>query len=31
MINNCRGVEKCNDGINRMKKKEQKENFRILL
>ena len=31
VIQNCRGVKKCNDGINRMKKEEQKENFRILL
>ena len=28
---NCRGVTKCNDGINRMKKEEQRENFRSLL
>ena len=28
---NCRGVQKCNDGINRIKKEEQRENFRSLL
>ena len=31
IVKNCRGVKKCNDGINRMKKKEQREDFRILL
>ena len=31
IIKNCRGVKKCNDGINTMKKEEQKENFRIVL
>ena len=31
MIKNCRGVKKCNDGINRMKKEEQRENVRSLL
>ena len=31
IINHCRGVKKCNDGINRMKKEEQRENFIILL
>ena len=31
IIKNCRGVTKCNDGINRMKKEEQRENFRSLL
>ena len=31
LIKNCRGVKKSNDGINRMKKKEQKGNFRTLL
>ena len=30
-INSCRGVKKCNDGINRMKKEEQRDNFRTLL
>ena len=28
---NCRGVKKCNDGINSMKKEEQRENLRSLL
>ena len=31
IIKNCRGVKTCNDGINRMKKEEQRENFRSLL
>ena len=31
IIKNCRGVKKCNDGVNRMKKEEQRENFRSLL
>ena len=31
VIKNCRGAKKCSDGINRMKKEEQRENFRILL
>ena len=31
LIKNCRGVKKCNDGINRMKKEEQRDNFRTLL
>ena len=31
IIKNCGRVKKCNDGINRMKKEEQRENFRILL
>ena len=31
IIKNCSGVKKCNDGINRMKKEEQRENFRTLL
>ena len=30
IIKNCREVKKCNDGINRMKKEEQRENFRYL-
>ena len=30
-IKNCGGVKKCNDGINRMKKEEQRDNFRVLL
>ena len=31
IIKNCRGVKKCKDGINRMEKEEQRENFRIIL
>ena len=27
-MKSCRGVKKCNDGINRMKKEKQRENFR---
>ena len=27
LTKNCRGVEKCNDGINRTKKEKQRENF----
>ena len=28
---NCRGVKKCNDGVNRLDKDDQRQNFRILL
>ena len=28
---NCRGVKKCNDGINRIEKEKQTENFRATL
>ena len=31
IIKNCRGVKKCNDGINRIEKGKQRENFRALL
>ena len=31
IIKNCRGVKKCNDGINGTKKEEQRNNFRTLL
>ena len=31
IIKNCRGVKKCNDGINRIEKENQGDNFRILL
>ena len=31
IIKNCRGLKKCNDGINRMGKEEQRKNFRTLL
>ena len=30
-IKNYRGVKKCNDGINRLDKEDQRQNFRILL
>ena len=29
-IKNSRGVKKCNDGINRMEKEKQRDNFRTL-
>ena len=28
VIKNCRGVKKSNDGVNRMEKRNQRENFR---
>ena len=31
IIKNCRGVKTCNDGVNRMEKENQRENFRSLL
>ena len=31
IIKNCRGVKKCNDGINRMVKEQQRKRFRVLL
>ena len=31
IIKNCRGVKKCNDGINRIEKEGQRENFRATL
>ena len=31
IIKNCRGVKRCNDGINRLDKEKQRENFRQLL
>ena len=31
IIKNCKGVKRCNDGINRMEKTNQKDNFRMLL
>ena len=31
IIKICRGVKKCNDGINRMEEENQRDNFRILL
>ena len=31
IIKNCRGVKQCNDGVNRLEKEEQRENFRTIL
>ena len=31
IIKNCRGVKKCSDGVNRIEKENQRENFRSLL
>ena len=31
IIKNCRGVKKCNDGINRMEKEEQRKNSTAIL
>ena len=31
IIKNCRRATRCNDGINKMEKEEQRQNFRILL
>ena len=31
IIKNCRGIKKCNDGINRMKKENKRQDFRSLL
>ena len=31
MIKNCRGVKKSNDGVNRLDKENQRQNFRTLL
>ena len=31
IIKNCRGVKKCNDGVYRLDKKDQRQNFRIFL
>ena len=31
MIKNCRVVKKCNDGVNRLDKEKQRQNFRQLL
>ena len=30
-IKNCRGVKQCNDGVNRLDKESQRQNFRQLL
>ena len=31
IIKTCRGVKKCNDGVNRTEKRKQREDFRIIL
>ena len=31
IIKNCRGVKKCNDGVNRTDKRNQREDLRIIL
>ena len=31
IIKNCRGVKHCNDGVNRLEKEKQRENFRTIL
>ena len=31
IIKNCSGVKKCNDGVNRLDKEDQRRDFRILL
>ena len=31
VIKNCKGVEQCNDGVNRLEKEKQRENFRTIL
>ena len=31
IIKNCRGLKTCSDGVNRMEKENQRENFRSLL
>ena len=31
IIKNCKGVKKCNDGINRMQKDKEEKDFRIIL
>ena len=31
IIKNCRGAQKSNDGVNRLDKEDQRQNFRILL
>ena len=30
IIKNCRGVKRCNDGINRMQKEQERQDFRII-
>ena len=31
IIKNCRGVKQCNNGVNRLEKEKQRENFRTIL
>ena len=31
IIKSCRGVKQCNDGVNRLEKEKQRENFRTIL
>ena len=31
MIKSCRGVKRCNDGVNRLEKEKQRENYRTIL
>ena len=31
IIKNCKGVKRCNDGTNRMKKAHERNDFRMLL
>ena len=31
IIKNCTGVKRCNDGINRMNKEQERQDFRIIL
>ena len=31
IIKSCRGVKKCNDGVNRLDKEDQRQNFKVLL
>ena len=31
IIKNCRGVKKYNDGVNRLDKEDQRQDFRIIL
>ena len=31
VIKNCKGVKKCNDGVNRLDQEDQRRNFRIIL
>ena len=31
LIKNCRGLKKCNDGINKIQKEKQRKDFRVIL